>query len=485
MSNENKKSGIAAAFKTKHFRAGSYSMVAGVIVIIIAILVNIFVANVPTKYTQIDITSNSLYSISEQTEAMLSSLNEEINIYWIVRRGYEDTVVESILNQYADMSDYVTVTKKDPEISPTFVSQYTDGAFYDNSVVVVKGDKYRYVDYNSMYDLEYDYYTGQYYATGFAGESAITSAIDYVIRDTLPKMYTLSGHGELELSPSYVDSVQKQNIVIEDLPLITMDAVPEDADIILIYSPESDISVNEKDMLIDYLNNGGKLIVFGDVLEYGLLLTNLNEILAYYGVNVMDGFAIESNEGYYAFGTPYYLLPNLCPHEITSVIDENGYYVMLALSLGYEIGEAPRDSVMVTPLLTTSGSAYLKRFDASTLDKEPEDYTGTIVLSLAITENLPNGEQANIVWSGSSTIVNDEFNAMVSGGNEDFFLNSIAWAYGDTDDTKITIHSKSFEFTYLTIPESTATVMKVIVVGILPALYLIFGISIFVRRKRN
>ncbi|MFR2156473.1 MAG: Gldg family protein [Evtepia gabavorous] len=84
----------------------------------------------------------------------------------------------------------------------------------------------------------------------FAGESALTSAIDYVIRDTLPKLYTLTGHGESALSASFQSAVEKQNMELEELSLLTAEEVPEDADCLLICGPESDLSQEEKEAIL-------------------------------------------------------------------------------------------------------------------------------------------------------------------------------------------------------------------------------------------
>ena len=43
---------------------------------------------------------------------------------------------------------------------------------------------------------------------------------------------------------------------IVQLSLLTVDAIPEDADGIIIHSPSSDISTEEKDMLADYVAEG-------------------------------------------------------------------------------------------------------------------------------------------------------------------------------------------------------------------------------------
>ena len=101
------KNSIAASFKTRSFRAGGYSAVATAIVIAIAVLVNVIVGALPVKYTQLDITPDGLYSISEQTETMVKELQDEITIYWIVQSGQEDVTLENMLNQYKSLSSKI------------------------------------------------------------------------------------------------------------------------------------------------------------------------------------------------------------------------------------------------------------------------------------------------------------------------------------------------------------------------------------------
>lgn len=44
--------------------------------------------------------------------------------------------------------------------------------------------------------------------------------------------------------------------------LLSEGAVPDDADCILINAPTGDFSDDEKDAVIDYLENGGKALIF-------------------------------------------------------------------------------------------------------------------------------------------------------------------------------------------------------------------------------
>jgi len=135
----------------------------------------------------------------------------------------------------------VTLETIDPDVSPNFLQEYVSGTVYNNSLIVESGDRNTYVSYEDIYEYSYssDYSS---YDVSFAGESSLTSAIDYVLSDTLPKLYTLTGHGEDDLSTSFQSAVEQQNIEVADLSLLTEESVPEDADCLLINGPDSDLS---------------------------------------------------------------------------------------------------------------------------------------------------------------------------------------------------------------------------------------------------
>ena len=87
-------------------------------------------------------------------------------------------------------------------MSPELLQEYVSGTVYNNSLIVVSGDRDTYVSYDDLYEYTYsDDYTS--YNTSFSGESTLTSAIDYVTREDLPKLYTLTGHGEADLTSTF------------------------------------------------------------------------------------------------------------------------------------------------------------------------------------------------------------------------------------------------------------------------------------------
>ena len=205
--------------KTRTFRVGGYSVAATAIVAAIAVFSNVFINALPAKWAQFDTTSSQLYSLSEQTEMIPEDLDSDITIYWIAQSGKENETLGTLLDRYADMSDHITVEKRDPDVYPTFVQQYVTGGIYNNSLIVESEGRYTYVSYEDIYEYEYgdDYfYTGNT-EVSFGGEGALTGAIDYVISETLPKMYMLTGHGEKSMSASFQSAVEKQNIEMSSL----------------------------------------------------------------------------------------------------------------------------------------------------------------------------------------------------------------------------------------------------------------------------
>lgn len=472
--------------RTRNFRVGGYSVLAAAIVIAIAVFANVLVSALPAKYTQFDTTSSQLFSLSEQTELLVSGLEDEVTVYWIVQNGAEDSTLSTLLDRYAALSKNLKVSKIDPDVQPTFVQQYVTGSIYNNSLVVECGERSTYVSYEDIYEYDYsNYYSTGSYDVGFAGESALTSAIDYVTNEDLPKLYTLTGHGESALSTNFQASVDKQNILTESLSLLTVEGVPEDADCLLINAPTSDVSESERDAILEYLQAGGKLVLITGPLQDGTELTNLEAVMEYYGVTAEDGIVVEGSQSNYIFPSPVNLLPEYGSHEITSPLSSGGYYMCLPVAQGLSVSDTGRDGVSVTQLLTTSGEAFskLSGYNMTTYEKEEGDIDGPFALAVAVTETLDNGGETELIWVSSAYLLDDATNQGVSGGNEDFFLNCLNWLCGS--ESGISIHAKSISNEYLTITSGASSMLTALVVVIIPAAFLAFGIVVWYRRKKR
>lgn len=469
------------ALNTRTAKVGGYSFIITVVVLAILILINVAVSKLPSTWTQFDISAAQLYSVTSSTKAVAQNLTDEVTIYWITQEGEEDTVIEKLLNVYDALSDNITVEKKNPDIYPTFASQYTDETVENNSLVVESGDSYRYIAYSDIYESDYsDYYTTGSVSYSFDGESEITTAIDYVVSEELPVIYLLTGHGEADLSDSMADGLEKANIETEEFSLLTVDEIPEDAAAILIYAPTSDISEEEADMLKEYMNNGGHLFVISGPQEEDEM-TNLHSVLETYGVTTEEGVVVEGSRDNYAFGYPYVLLPELGDSDITTELSENNSYVIVAIAQGLTIGSTS-DDVTVTSLLDTTDESFSKiaGYSLTTYEKEDGDIDGAFSVAVTVEDA---GTGATMIWISSDTIMDDTYVSYSSGANTDFVMNAVSWMIGETDS--ISIRSKSLSYSYLTINTNQANIIKVCLIVVIPFCYLLYGLDDVIRRRRK
>ena len=220
---------IKGSFNKKYIKNGSYSMVISAVFIAVIVVINMIVGAVPSKYSEIDVSDQKMFSIGDQTEKFLKKLDKDVTIYQVAASGSEDETIKKLLQKYEDASDHITVKQKDPVVNPKFTSEYTDEQLTANSLIVECGERSKIVNYNDIYETSVDYNTYSYNTTGFDGEGQITGAISYVTSEDLPILYTLDGHGEKELDSVIREDIEKANMEIKTLNLLTEESVPEDA----------------------------------------------------------------------------------------------------------------------------------------------------------------------------------------------------------------------------------------------------------------
>lgn len=467
----------------KYLKNGSYSMAISAIFIVIVVVINLIVGELPSKYTKLDITEEQIYSIGEQTKSFLKDLRKDVTIYQIAQSGSEDETISSLLEKYADESKHIKVVKKDPVVNPKFVSEYTSDNISSNSLIVVCDDRNKVVDYNNLYETSVDYNTYSYNTTGFDGEGQITSAIAYVTSEDLPVLYNLEGHGEQDLDAVIKEDIEKSNIEIKSLNLLTEEGIPEDADCLLINSPATDISGEEKEAVLTYLENGGKAMIFSDYTEKSM--ENFDALLENYGVSRTEGIVFEGDTSHYAMQIPYYLVPTVNHVDAVSNAASSGYYVLAPYAQGIQKSEDLRDTVTIESLLSTSDSAYAKtNMNSDTLEKEENDITGPFDIGVSITENVDDDKTTQIIYYSTSYLMDNQANQMVSGGNEQLVMESLNWMCSSDDTAAISIPSKSLEVSFLTLTAYDASFWKICVIGLIPGFFLVVGFMVWLKRRK-
>ena len=474
---------LIGTISKKHIKNGSYTMVMSVIFIAVVIVINMIVSTIPSKYSEIDISSQKLYSIGDETKKMLKDLEKDVTIYQIAQSGSEDENISNLLKKYEDESKHIKVEQKDPVVNPKFVSQYTSDDLSANSLIVVCGDRNKVIDYNNIYETSIDYQTYSSQTTGFDGEGQITSAIGYVTSENLPVLYTVEGHGEKDMDSSIKEDIEKANMDIKSLNLLTEGTVPDDADCLFIDSPSTDFSSDEKDAIIEYLENGGKAIIFSDYTTEDM--PNFDAILENYGVQRTEGVVFEGDNQHYAMQMPYYLVPTINSTDASSETASAGYYVLAPYAQGIKQLDDVRDTVKIESILTTSDQAYSKTdLNSNTIEKEDGDVEGPFDLGVSITESLDDDKETQIVYYSTSNLMDSQTNQMVSGGNEKLIMESLKWMTDTEESASVSIPSKSLEVSYLTITDYDAAFWKICTIALIPGIFLVIGFVVWIKRRK-
>ena len=461
---------------SKKIRRGVFNSTFVLIGIAIVVVVNVLASQLPESVKNVDVTGQKLYTLTDDTYEVLDSLDDDITMYVLSSEDSADSTLKKTLERYEEGSSHISVEYIDPAVSPNFYTKYTDTAPSQGSVIVVCGDISRVVDYNDIYEYTVDYSTYTQSVSAYDGEGQITSAISYVTSEDMQKVYTITGHGETDLGSSFTQALEKMNLSVESLTLLTSDTVPDDAAAIIINGPTTDFSADDARKVSDYLAGGGKVLITSSYEATGDM-TNFNSILAQYGLNVRQGMIMEGDMSH-CYQYPFYLLPDVQTADQTSGVDG---YVMILDAQPIEFTQENSETLTYTPLLETSSSAYLKSdlANLTTYEKEDGDEEGTFTVGANVVDSETG---ADLTVVGSVAAFNDQVNSYVSGQNLELFKGIVS-GYSDSE-TAVSIDAKDYSYANLNVNQALILAGAVILIILIPVVLIICGIVIWFRRRK-
>lgn len=464
---------------SKNISMSAYSSTVVVISTALVVLLNVLAAQLPSKYTVFDVTSNKLYSLTDDTKAMVEALQEDINIYVLVNEEQADSILDTTLQNYADLNSHVKVSYVDPAVNPKFFTQYTSSSVTYNSIIIEGSKRSKVIDYSSIYQTEIDYTTYSSNVTGYDGEGQITSAIAYVTTDDMPKIYLLEGHGEAEFDASFLSAVEKENVDYEIINLINYDSVPEDAQCVIINTPTADLSDDDTEKMLAYMNQGGDVLLIAGYTDEEL--TNYNSLIEYYSISVARGLILEEDRNYYYGREPYFLLPDIIYDDITSSAYNSGSYVFAPQAQGLIINES--DDTEITTLLSSSDNSFVRNDLSAGTDyaRQGDDIDGPFAIGVKCEKAVGEESSVAIIYS-SQLMFTEAADAIVAGTNLKLFSGSIGTMVMHSGSVSIPV--KSYEISYLVFNENNLILLSLITVVVIPFTFLIGGFIIWFRRRK-
>ena len=490
MSNNTKQNNL------KTTKMGAYSAFLTLVVIAFVIVVNLMVGELPTTVTKFDTSSLKLYTLTNSTIDIVEGLTEDVTMYYIAQNGTEDINIEEMLNRYSSYSNRIKVRKIDPTSNPGFSEKYTDD-LSNNSVIVESAKRSSVVTNEEIYTKQYteeDIYN--YYMTGmepsgttyFNGEGALTTAIDYVTAEDLPVLYIVTGHGEAIVSETVLADAKAENILTEELALLTVTEIPADAGAVMINAPTSDISETERDVLLTYLDLGGKMILVTDYESFSdAKMPNLAAVAKAYGLQAQAGLLMEGNASNY-MQYPFYLLP-IVNAESDVAMNLNSTNITTILPFAHGITKIADTDKFVEGVLSTSADAFviadlearINEFaDSETPEKAYEkqdgDATGTFFVAASAEDTTTGGK---LLWISSPFFITDDFYSY----NGELFMSALTMLCEKS--SSISILGKAMQIQSLAVSSAAAAFWGAVLIILLPVGTVVLGLVIWNRRRKR
>ncbi|MBO4832385.1 MAG: GldG family protein [Oscillospiraceae bacterium] len=451
------------------------------VVIAIVIIFSLFLRQLPSNILEYDISSNKLYEVSDVTKEFIGQLQDDIEITVIQDATQIDERLVKFLDRYEKLSDKLKITYVDPIENPSVL----DTMETDTDTVVVQdmnNGRRNIININGFDTYEesifgYDYMYYNYYQTyklnSFDADGQITSAINAVINERTQMIYYLTGHGESDMNATVEASIYKVGYKTQTVNLLKDGGMPDDCDLLIINIPTSDLADDEYNMIIEYMNGGGKALLVIDDNK----LTNFATLMADFGLKINDGMLGDKSNYYTSYFQTfgyYCISPNLSSDStITKSIKQAA---MLIYPRGMTRITANHKNVSVETFMNTSSQGICYYDDNNKSE-------GAFIIGAVATETLPTGNKARMTIISAQYIADKDLTSTTTNmSNLDILLNSVVANFDDVSST-MNIPAKSVQLT--TNNSVNTPLWNALFIAIIPLAFLAVGFVTWnTRRKR-
>ncbi len=454
-------------------------------------------------FKRFDLSHNHIYSLSPETVAEIDKMEAIAKIIVTIpeespqeelRHIYK--YVQRLLREYEYAGqkggkrkievEFVDVYK---EIRKADIIYRTYGINQPNLILVVSGDKRRQLLPTDIVDLT------DGLPSAFKGEKAFTSALMEVTGDRKQKVYFLAGHGEMRLDDvdpkrglsELAQQLEERNIEMENLDLALAPEVPEEANLVVIASPQGPLMEQEVEKLRKFLGDkAGRLIVLIDPWrKHGL-----EDLFYEWGILTDDMLIVDTGPDYQETNGDL-LIRRFAQHPITDILLKNHIPVMMGVTrpVRFDLGSPLDERLSTVQLLASSENSWAERsyrqvrdlddlkFDLATDLKGPISIAA--VSERKVSSNLGiNLSGGRLVTFGNSDLIANQ--RIGSIGNFMLFLNTINWCLGR--DRMLAIPPRPIEKFQLPLSKPELNRLGLILLTI-PGLLAIMGIAVgWIRR---
>lgn len=354
--------------------AGTNAIAATLSVLIILGLVNFLALRYQTR---IDLTENQRFTLSPQTQEILENLPQPVKV-WLFDPGKNPQHLELLENYEQQASDNFSFEFVNPYEKPGIALEF--GVKQLGEIYLESGDRREVIISRQLEPLN---------------ESKLTNSIEQILGGESAKLYLIQGHGERTLEDEErglaeaVAALEAQNYIVETLNLAETGGIPDDADIIAVIGPQREFLEAEVEVLQEYLDGGGSLLLAIDYqTEPGL-----DKLLQDWGVLLDTRLAIDDPQVGRLVGLDPWvvLVTNYGEHPIA----ENFANGVSLFPFARPVESEEVAGITENPLIWTNERSWAEADVTGELGFNPgRDRSGPLSLGVAFTRSQTDIEEA-------------------------------------------------------------------------------------------
>jgi ABC-type uncharacterized transport system involved in gliding motility auxiliary subunit len=429
------------------------------------------------KYPKkLDVTKNRVNTLSDQTEKVFKGLTQPVKlVFWAKLEEREK--LRPLLDNLKSYSTKVEVENVDPtkEMSRAKSADIRQ----DATLQIIVGGR----------DTKIQAPT----------EEKITNAVIKLLKNSAPILCATTGHGEKDFDSNQPDGYElakrvlaNQAYEIRKLDLVKDGKVPTNCSAVAILGPSKAFFEQELKLVRDYLAGGGAGIIALDLNLKGPTYDaspELTKLVSEWGVEADTSLIVDPVSQALRLEATIPIVP-VYSKEI-SITKEMQGNTIFPLTRPLRIAKALRPGLKVNWLTQTTPNAWAEN-DLAAIGKgsakfdDGKDQRGPLYTAVAIDGKAadsaanPAKKNTRIVVIGSSLMAANQWTRF--GNNLDLFANAVSWLL--EDESLISIRPKEEEGGTIQLSAVQGGLIRLVTVLLLPGIMIVFGIVVWLRRKK-
>ena len=399
-----------------------------------------------------------------------------------------------VLKKYTIYNNNVSLKFVDMVKDPTYADRYSQsykGEISAYSIVIESAKRIKVISIQDLYNTEMNYTTFSQEVVSSKAEQELTSAIMYVTDPDPMKVVMFNSPTSATSYDNIMEMFASNGYEVSEIDPLS-EQIPEDTDIVCIVAPLNDYDESLIDELYKFLDNGGAL---GKSLVYAAdysqkSTANIDAFLSEWGIKVGSGVVGEDNSANLQTQSYYIIRDYIKENDYSANVAQMDLPLIDYQSRPIELLFDKKETRSTVPLLQTSETGFVLTQEMQQMleNGEKPDITHGVYNTMALgrnyvfnSENVP--VYSNVLVIGSAETLDKSLTSTTYFNNGDYFISILNTMTGK--NTGISIVAKDLTSPRFDIDQQTVLKYMAIFVIAIPAVVLIAGIVVFIKRRRK